>query len=127
MNTVGFPAEQTCCGQPHFNSGFHQDARDLARHTIRVFDNGVPSLNATQSFTITVNEVNVAPVLNNLSNTVWTINELTSITLTNKATDADLPTNILTYAIVSAPSGATLDPVSGKLTTPELAAQTTPS
>src|SRR5271165_5972221 len=33
--TVDFPAAQTCCGQPHFNSGYHDDARDLARHTIR--------------------------------------------------------------------------------------------
>ncbi len=37
---VDFPAAQTCCGQPHFNSGFHKDARDLARHTIRAFANG---------------------------------------------------------------------------------------
>lgn len=37
---VDFPAMQTCCGQPHFNSGFHKDARDLARHTIRAFANG---------------------------------------------------------------------------------------
>jgi len=34
---VDFPAAQTCCGQPHFNSGFHDDARDLAKHTIRAF------------------------------------------------------------------------------------------
>ena len=40
--TVDFPAAQTCCGQPHFNSGFHDDARDLARHTIGAFDNGRP-------------------------------------------------------------------------------------
>jgi L-lactate dehydrogenase complex protein LldE len=32
-----FPQAQTCCGQPHFNSGFHEDARALARHTIRAF------------------------------------------------------------------------------------------
>ena len=37
---VDFPAGQTCCGQPHFNSGYHDDARELARHTIRTFDNG---------------------------------------------------------------------------------------
>jgi L-lactate dehydrogenase complex protein LldE len=35
--TVDFPAAQTCCGQPHFNSGYHDDARELARHTIRAF------------------------------------------------------------------------------------------
>ncbi len=39
---VDFPAAQTCCGQPHFNRGFHDDARDVARHTIRTFDNGRP-------------------------------------------------------------------------------------
>jgi L-lactate dehydrogenase complex protein LldE len=37
---VDFPPSQTCCGQPHFNSGYHQHARDLAQHTIRAFDNG---------------------------------------------------------------------------------------
>jgi L-lactate dehydrogenase complex protein LldE len=37
---VEFPAGQTCCGQPHFNSGYHGDARDLARHTIKTFANG---------------------------------------------------------------------------------------
>jgi L-lactate dehydrogenase complex protein LldE len=35
---VVFPAEQTCCGQPMFNNGFHDDARDLAKRMIRVFD-----------------------------------------------------------------------------------------
>jgi L-lactate dehydrogenase complex protein LldE len=35
--SVTFPAAQTCCGQPHFNSGYQDDARDLARHTIQTF------------------------------------------------------------------------------------------
>jgi L-lactate dehydrogenase complex protein LldE len=37
---VDFPQAQTCCGQPHFNSGYHAEARELARHTLRTFDNG---------------------------------------------------------------------------------------
>ena len=37
---VDFPASQTCCGQPHFNSGYHADARALARHTIDAFAGG---------------------------------------------------------------------------------------
>lgn len=37
---VDFPAAQTCCGQPHFNSGYHADARAIARHTIATFANG---------------------------------------------------------------------------------------
>jgi L-lactate dehydrogenase complex protein LldE len=36
---VDFPQAQTCCGQPHFNSGYHDLARDLARHTITAFAN----------------------------------------------------------------------------------------
>jgi L-lactate dehydrogenase complex protein LldE len=34
---VDFPPKQICCGQPHFNSGYHADACDLARHTINAF------------------------------------------------------------------------------------------
>src|SRR5207248_2155298 len=80
---------------------------------VRATDDGRPSMSTTQSFTIVVNEVNVAPVLTNLNNTIWTMNELTSITLTNRATDADIPTNILTYEIISAPAGATVNSASG--------------
>lgn len=39
---VGFPGDQTCCGQPFYNSGFSDLAREQARHTIRVFDDGLP-------------------------------------------------------------------------------------
>ncbi|HLO40341.1 MAG TPA: (Fe-S)-binding protein [Phycisphaerales bacterium] len=35
---VDFPAAQTCCGQPMFNNGFHDDARVLARRMIGVFE-----------------------------------------------------------------------------------------
>jgi L-lactate dehydrogenase complex protein LldE len=34
---VDFPAEQTCCGQPFYNSGFIKESRRLARQTIEVF------------------------------------------------------------------------------------------
>jgi L-lactate dehydrogenase complex protein LldE len=37
---VDFPQAQTCCGQPHFNSGYHTDARALAKHTIQAFADG---------------------------------------------------------------------------------------
>jgi L-lactate dehydrogenase complex protein LldE len=35
---VDFPKAQTCCGQPHFNSGYRDEAREIARHTIRTFE-----------------------------------------------------------------------------------------
>jgi L-lactate dehydrogenase complex protein LldE len=39
---VDFPEEQTCCGQPFFNSGYHQHAHALACHLLRTFDNDRP-------------------------------------------------------------------------------------
>ncbi len=35
---VDFPEAQTCCGQPAFNSGYHEEARQVARHFLDVFD-----------------------------------------------------------------------------------------
>jgi L-lactate dehydrogenase complex protein LldE len=35
---VDFPAAQTCCGQPFFNSGFKAEATRLARRTIEAFE-----------------------------------------------------------------------------------------
>ena len=34
---VDFPEAQTCCGQPAFNSGFHDEARSVARSWLRTF------------------------------------------------------------------------------------------
>jgi L-lactate dehydrogenase complex protein LldE len=33
---VAFPQEQTCCGQPFFNSGFREQARRLAERTVDI-------------------------------------------------------------------------------------------
>ena len=35
---VDFPEEQTCCGQPAFNSGFRSDAKPLARRFLDTFE-----------------------------------------------------------------------------------------
>ncbi|MEZ4518781.1 MAG: (Fe-S)-binding protein [Chloroflexota bacterium] len=34
---VEFPAGQTCCGQPAFNSGYRRETRQVARHFLKVF------------------------------------------------------------------------------------------
>lgn len=34
---VDFPQSQTCCGQPAFNSGYPDEARQVARHFLDVF------------------------------------------------------------------------------------------
>ncbi len=34
---IDFPEDQTCCGQPGFNSGYWEEARPLAEHFVQVF------------------------------------------------------------------------------------------
>jgi len=37
--SIDFPSEQTCCGQPLFNSGFTEKAKLMAENTIKIFKN----------------------------------------------------------------------------------------
>jgi hypothetical protein len=74
--------------------------------TTRVVDNGTPALSATNSFSVTVNEVNTAPVLPVQANR--TIPELSAMVVTNRATDADLPANTLSYSLIAPPAGAAI-------------------
>lgn len=39
---VVFPREQSCCGQPAYNSGFPDEARQVARKQLDVFDKDYP-------------------------------------------------------------------------------------
>src|SRR5437773_1720619 len=89
------------------------DAHSLhdALPILRVTDNGAPPSSDTRSFTVVVTEANSAPVLT--VPTDQTIAELSTLTVTNTASDADLPANTLTFSLVSAPAGVNLDPSSG--------------
>src|SRR5205807_1814623 len=75
--------------------------------TTVVTDNGVPSLSATNSDPKIVTEVNSAPVLG--TQTVRTVAEGTTLTVTNTATDSDIPANILSYTLLNPPTGAAID------------------
>jgi L-lactate dehydrogenase complex protein LldE len=52
---LDFPEDQTCCGQPAFNSGYRAEARTVARHFLKVFDKAeyvvVPSGSCTAMIT----------------------------------------------------------------------------
>ncbi|MDH5668189.1 MAG: putative Ig domain-containing protein [Nitrospira sp.] len=61
--------------------------------------------------TISVNEVNVAPVLAPIGNK--TVNEGELLTFTVSATDVDDPTQLLTYSASGLPPGATFDAATG--------------
>jgi L-lactate dehydrogenase complex protein LldE len=40
---VTFNPEQTCCGQPAYNAGYHREARAVARGTLRLFERELDS------------------------------------------------------------------------------------
>ncbi|HEX5222079.1 MAG TPA: Ig-like domain-containing protein, partial [Verrucomicrobiae bacterium] len=65
------------------------------------------TLSVTNQFEVVVEEVNVAPVFVSVP-TNRTIAELTTLTVTNNASDADLPANTLTYTLLDAPGDATI-------------------
>src|SRR5262249_33883872 len=74
---------------------------------VRVIDNGTPSLFAEQMVTVTVNEVNAAPVLAAIGNKA--VDEGTTLSFTATATDPALPANALTFSLVGPPAGACID------------------
>ena len=53
--SVDFPERQTCCGQPAFNTGYRDEARQVARHFLDVFSGAecvvVPSGSCTSMIT----------------------------------------------------------------------------
>jgi uncharacterized repeat protein (TIGR01451 family) len=66
------------------------------------------------SFTLTVTPVNDPPVLNVIPN--FTIFELSTLNYTNKAGDIDLPPQTLTFSLLNAPAGASINTNSGVFT-----------
>jgi len=82
--------------------------------TITVTDDGTNPgpLSDSETFTITVNEVNVAPVLDPIGN--QNVDEQVMLAFTATATDQDLPAQTLTYSLdAGAPTGAVIDAVTG--------------
>ena len=79
--------------------------------SVRVTDTGTPAAFADAAVTVTVNEVNQAPVLAAISNKTIVVQNL--LTFTATATDADLPANTLTYSLNNPPAGASINPASG--------------
>ncbi len=81
--------------------------------SVVVTDNGSPPLSATNTFAVTVREVNTPPNLTVPPN--QTINELTTLSVSASATDADIPTNTLTFSLLSPPAGMTINPATGAI------------
>jgi hypothetical protein len=83
--------------------------------TIRVTDNGTPNQSDSETISITVNEVNVAPVLFPIGNRM--ADEETLLTFTALASDSDVPANTLSFSLdEGAPAGAAIHPNTGVFT-----------
>jgi cyclophilin family peptidyl-prolyl cis-trans isomerase len=79
--------------------------------TVRVAD--ARGFSATQTFTVTVTEVNQPPVLQPIA-PQWTVDEGELLEFTAAANDADLPAGSLAYSLgEGAPAGASIDPATG--------------
>src|SRR5208283_1191404 len=66
-----------------------------------------PQLTATNSFTVVVSEVNVAPSLPVIP--TQTVNELTLLTVTNTASNPNIHSTVVGYGLVNPPSGASIN------------------
>ncbi len=84
--------------------------------TVTVTDDGTPALADFETFNITVNEVNVAPVLDVIGDQA--VDEGIELTFQATATDADDPANTLTYTLdaASLALGMAIDAASGAFT-----------
>jgi hypothetical protein len=77
------------------------------RLTTIVTDSGYPPKSVTNAFTVTVNEVNVAPILPAQANRIL-VGQQTLVAI-NTATDSDIPPNPMSYQLMTAPGGAVID------------------
>jgi hypothetical protein len=83
--------------------------------TVRVTDNGTPALDDFETITITVNEVNLPPILAPIGNRLVTAGS--NLTFTATATDPDRPAQALAFSLdAGAPAGAGINATSGLFT-----------
>ena len=82
--------------------------------TVSVTDNGTPARGALRSFSVKVNEVNTAPVLNPIANV--SVDEQSMLILNAVGSDSDLPTQTLSYRLVGTlPAGISINSTSGEI------------
>jgi Putative Ig domain len=75
--------------------------------SVRVFDDGVPSLASTNQWVVVVEEDNTPPVLLSPGSQVAEARQPWKVQL--QAIDSDLPVTPLTYSLVSGPPGLTVN------------------
>jgi len=123
FSLVGAPAGATINGSTGAFSWTPTEAQGPGTYpfTVKVTDNGSPNLSDSEVITVTVNEVNAAPVLASIGSKSVLLGD--SLAFTASASDPDLPANTLTFALDAGfPAGASINPSTGQFSwTPTLA------
>ena len=102
---MGIDANGVITWTPQQNQPEHEPGHDR-RHNSNPYDPVNPHLSATNTFTVTVSEVNVAPVLPVIG--ARTVNELALLVVTNTATESNIHST-LGYVLVNPPAGMGID------------------
>ncbi|MDH3307449.1 MAG: Ig-like domain-containing protein, partial [Acidimicrobiia bacterium] len=109
FSLVGAPVGASITGAGDF-SWTPTEAQGPGSYTFDVVvteTNGSPTnLSDSETITVTVNEVNLPPILDAVGD--QSIDELVNLTFTATASDPDDPANLLTFSLVGAPVGATI-------------------
>ncbi len=110
----GFPAGVSIDGVSGVVAWTPTEAQGPGNYAIvvRVADDGDPIMSSSQSFTVSVGELNSPPELAAIPDFIVAPGETVSFTAT--ATDADLPAQTLTYSLNGgAPGNATIEALTG--------------
>jgi VCBS repeat-containing protein len=87
------------------------EAQGPANYTLRVnVSDGLAT--ATGTITVSVKEVNVAPQLSGVP-AAAVVDELSAYTFASNGLDTDLPAQVLTYSLIDAPAGASINTATG--------------
>jgi hypothetical protein len=81
---------------------------------VSVTDDASPALTSQTTFRVTVSEVNRSPVLAPVEDQRVTERQTLSVSLSGS--DPDVPSNVVRYRLVSAPSGMQVNTVTGRIT-----------
>lgn len=115
FSKVSGPASLTCssAGLVEWTPG-ESDGPGSYTVTVRATDDGTPNLTTDKSWTVTVNEDNVAPSLTAISDQA--VDEHALLSVTPSASDTDVPSQTLTYDLTTAPTWITCNPNTGVIT-----------
>ena len=109
--TVHFPADQTCCGQPAYTSGFHDEARRVAAHQLDLFPEPWPVVVPSGSCggmmkhhypTLFANDAALKTKAENLSGRIVELTDFLLNTLGLQLADKGAPTTVVLHTSCSA-------------------------